>query len=46
MNESKIENDNLAGDSNNKANLDPPMSTGLVFDDIEGMIDELLSSEK
>lgn len=46
LNESKIENDNLAEDSNNKANLDPPMSTGLVFDDIEGMIDELLSSEK
>jgi len=26
--------------------LDPPRSTGLVFDDIEGMIDELLASEK
>ena len=26
--------------------LDPPRGTGLVFDDIEGMIDELLASEK
>ena len=25
--------------------LDPPRSTALVFDDIEGMIDELLASE-
>ena len=46
LNESKIKNDNVVGNSKNNADLDPPMSTGLVFDDIEGMIDELLSNEK
>jgi len=29
-----------------EANLDPPAGTGLKFDEIEEMIDELLSSEK
>jgi hypothetical protein len=46
LSESKIKNDNVVGNSKNNADLDPPMSTGLVFDDIEGMIDELLSNEK
>ena len=29
-----------------EVNLDPPAGTGLKFDEIEEMIDELLSSEK
>jgi hypothetical protein len=39
----------VEGDENEKSKalqeLDPPRSTGLVFDDIEGMIDDLLASE-
>ena len=39
----------IEGDENEKSKalqeLDPPRSTGLVFDDIEGMIDDLLASE-
>lgn len=38
--------DNVNEKKKDMEELDPPRSTGLVFDDIEGMIDELLASEK
>ena len=37
--------DNVNEKKKDMEELDPPRSTALVFDDIEGMIDELLASE-